>query len=324
MAIDRSSLDPAGAGQFWRQKEAESAIADDLRAFLDLAWSQRVDQKTKTVTPYIDAYGIYSRGGYAPGFDLVQTKQFLRQLATLPAVPEIQASAQDRGLGQLLVSACRAYPVASGFISMPASEFQRLVDEAQQDDAFATLLSRTFYHFRQYVGGSSRRIYLHAKPAFGPEVMRFLLGTVVQIHGVSNAKVAPPSSMERYDMIVIYLADDAGVNAALAKIAEYQARNRGLFEHGTPRLLKPIPEFKGVPLVGVATGAEPRFDLVEFDDGSIRVVDQASSFGTVRSAIINYCLKWTVKSRQDKAYFVSNVVRIMRNFGFDPRAPYNG
>ena len=257
------------------------------------------------------------------GFNLTCTRRFLTELRDLIVVPEIQTSFQE-DLGRTLGALYQAHQAPNGgFITLPAVQWRELVKDAQGSEDLAEQLSYTFYHFRS-IGGATERIYLHVTMMNRARVVDFLLQDVLPLAGVSNIKVAPPSSVERFDTIVIYLADQAAVNAALARIATYQTHSRALFEHGSPRLLKLVSEYNGVPLIGVAVGAEPQFDLQE-QNGLLYRLNRPSSFGTVRSVIIDFCLRHELALPDgNKQHFINSVLHCLRQAGIDPRMPFTG
>ena len=314
-----STMTPNQAYAFWQAKEQANPMHDDLKRLLDLVWTNRNRP---------DVYGMYIRAGKAIDFSLTGVRQFLVDLYNLGRIPEVQEQTTST-LGKWLIKKYQAYSAPNhGFLMLPAPEWRALIKYALKSDNVTDHLAKTFYHFRNpHPGGSNQRIYLHVTPTARVEVMGFLLQSVCTIPGVSNAKVAPPSREYRFDTIVIYLNNLATVDLALAQIAIYQKRNRALFQHGSPRLLKVVSKFKDVELVGVATGAEPQFTVREQGGQLVRTAG-TTSFGTLRGTIIEFALK-QIYDPQDgrngtKEQFVARVVADFKALGLNPQQPSQG
>lgn len=315
----------------------QPALSQELKEFLDIVWSHRVAQATRTTARHesadqVDVYNLYARiSTHRVG--LHQVRPFLQGLLTLPQLPEIQCVPTDDPdvdvLGNRLWEEYEATPAPSGFAQLAPDHFAELVADAQHDDDLARRLGDTFFHFRRARSHCSDRIYLHVQPLQMLAVMREVVTTLVRDPvrhpGVSNAKVGVPGGFERADSIVIYLNDAAAQRQALDAIAAYQRQgdNRARFAPGHTRGTQGIDQHNGVALVGVSVGAEPPMDVVlrrHGHDFSLR--PGVSSFGTFRATLIKCALVRTMAHGEDKAQFVRRTLDYFQRSGIDPRLPH--
>jgi len=311
-------------------EQRQNAMSDDLKRFLDLAWSHRKDNVNNTYSAgNLDAYGLYIRAQQTPGFGSADLIQFLQGVMAMPQLPEIQCVPDDPNdaLGDYLRRRCNATSALSGFAALNHLGYQKLLARAQANDSLCKALSRTFYHFRRNRHKSSDRIYLHTKPREAlrviSHIVQHMLLQPLAHPGISNAKTAAPSRESRHDTIVIYLNDTAALNLALDEIARYQQNgNRQRFSHGTSRMTKHITEHNGVELVGVGTGAEPPVGLYRRGN-DLLPVPGGSSFGSFRSKLIEYAMENTLDAHEGKPQFINRVANYFRAAGIDPTAPHS-
>ena len=316
------------------EARGKSRFTDDLKRFLDLAWSSRKSHVNGTyAAENTDIYALYARIGRTVGIGPAAVVKFLERLITFPILPEIQCSIDKSSdsLGKYLKKYFSATRAASGFTQLSRQNWQRLAVRAKADSERARplrcpLLSRTFYHFRRSAAKSSHRVYLHVRPVQAINVMDYIVRDLVMKPvdhpGLTNAKVGAPDVEARSDTIVIYVSDEAEVQRVLTKIAAYQRGGKqSYFEHGTTRGTKHITDHKGVPLVGVGVGAEPPVALRRVGDYLV-TIPYPSSFGSFRSELITHAVENTLDSGEGKAEFLDRVETYFRAAGIDPGRPH--
>ena len=288
---------------------AQTAVAPDLKQFLDMVWTHRAE----AATDYYKVYGLYIRERRRFNVDAGVMKSFFDALLTFGMLPEIQCSPDDPQdvLGRHLKKQYGATTAPSGFARLQAGKLARLFANAATQEGLRSHLSQTFYHFRRSLGHSAERIYLHVKPGSEAKVMEFvvkdLVGNTAGHPEISNGKVGSSMSIHRFDSIVIYLGSSEAVERALGPITEFQKANQSLFEAGSPRTTRTVTKHGGVNLIGVSTGAEPP--------------QAGQSFGSVRCGEIFDALVETVGVNGGKADFIAKAVQKLRAVGVDPSAP---